>query len=152
MRGDQGHGRASCKTVECELSEERVSDKGVNSSNSLSSHYVEEKLDYLEIARRKVAEIKARKAQEAPDPEGEERVRIEAAREEIDRFFVSEILPRLSALYRAGKLPDLSSCLLWQEAEQFWNTLAEGSSSPAPVEMIKAAMQEAVASHERRKA
>lgn len=87
-------------------------------------------MGYLDIARKLMREQTMREA-----------------REEIDRFFVSEILPRLSALYRAGKLPDLSSCLLWQDAEQLWNTLAEGSFPPAPVETIKAAMRKAVASY-----
>jgi hypothetical protein len=70
-------------------------------------------------------------------------------REEIDRFWTQKILPRLSALHRRGRLPDLAGCPLWAEAERLWNTLAEGSEAPALVETIKEAMQGALHSYEK---
>lgn len=40
------------------------------------------------------------------------------AREEIDRFFVGEIIPRLAQLNKTGGLPDLVTDPAWSETEQ----------------------------------
>lgn len=68
------------------------------------------------------------------------------AREEVDAFFTS-ILPRLSALSRMGRLPDLAVDPAWIAAKKLWDTLSEGPESPAPVERIKEAMHKAVESY-----
>lgn len=70
------------------------------------------------------------------------------AREEIDKFFVKEMVPRLSAISRKGHLPDLATDPAWSEAVKRWDTLAEDCETPAAVEQIKTAMVAAVASYE----
>ena len=70
------------------------------------------------------------------------------ARSEVDAFFAGSILPRLSALSRVGRLPDLAECPHWRAVEEKWRSLAEGSKSPAAVETIKKAMSGAVEAYE----
>lgn len=50
------------------------------------------------------------------------------AREELNHFFVEEILPRLSRLYTSGRLPDLTQETLWTAMETEW--LKAGAASP----------------------
>lgn len=109
-------------------------------------------MGYLEIARKKIREMEARKdeAKQEPIPPANEdakRVRIEVAREEIDRFFNSQILPELSALSRAGRLSDLEDDPAWTEATKLWNTLARDSKAPAEAEEIKRALRASVAKY-----
>ncbi len=44
-----------------------------------------------------------------------------AAREKIDRYFSDVILPKLSNLHQAGKLPRLGEDTLWRKVEKEWN-------------------------------
>ncbi len=71
------------------------------------------------------------------------------ARQEIDRFFVGEILPRLSRLYTAGRLPDLTQDALWTAMESEWMKAAADSPVPCDVEAVKRDMTKAVEAYER---
>ena len=72
-----------------------------------------------------------------------------SARDEIDRFFSSCVLPQLSALSRSGRLPDLATCPLWIKVEALWQTAAKDSPVPCDVEVVKKAMAEAVNYYEK---
>lgn len=90
--------------------------------------------------------IKAREGQSQPE------VDVQAlnaqARDDLDRFFTQEILPRLTALHKAGRLPNLALDSLWARVEALWQTAAKDY-PPCDVEAVKTAMIRAVESYEK---
>lgn len=60
----------------------------------------------------------------------------------LDAFFSQVIMPRLTRLHTAGRLPDLSRCPLWNRIDEAWQVPA------SDVEAVKAAMNAALEAYE----
>ncbi|MFY9268337.1 MAG: hypothetical protein WAO55_01165 [Candidatus Manganitrophaceae bacterium] len=109
-------------------------------------------MSYLELAKRKAKELGLDRNKDGGGQQLASGVKAGSnpaqAREEIDGFWSSEILPKLASLHRAGRLPDLMTDPLWKEAERIWNTLAVDCNTPVSVEEVKGAMLRAVASYQ----
>jgi len=71
------------------------------------------------------------------------------ARGILDAFFTQEILPRLTALHMAGRLPNLALCPTWGQVEAGWQTASVDSKVLCDVEGVKRAMLEAVSNYEK---
>lgn len=80
---------------------------------------------------------------EAKEPEAV-KARNARARAELDRFFIGDILPRLSRLYTAGRLPDLTQDTLWTAMEAEWLKAASDSPVACDVVNVKELMRRAV--------
>ncbi len=66
------------------------------------------------------------------------------AREDLDHYFAEVILPKLSELHQAGKLPNLAYDPLWTQVEAEWDKASVHSADPCDVEVVKKLMDTAV--------
>ena len=71
------------------------------------------------------------------------------ARSELDRFFTEVIVPELSRLHMAGKLPNLAQDPTWSRVEGEWNQASVHSTQPCDIERVKTLMREAVEAYKR---